>query len=238
MNKLMLAAILFAVAAVRAADPPMPPPGPIAVGDVVEVPRPEAVKPLEFKSEVGVLLRLGMPATGADLARWVLIDGTNADIETCENGKKCTFAARAEGRYRLIVSVGTKDYHIAVTVGKPVPPDVPPAPVDPLYARLQAAYTADAASTKVAQLAQLAALYDAGIDLLNGDTPPATTSELIGRLHDAAVNLKVSGLEEIRRIIAAELKAKLPAGRALTGELLTTATATFSRIRDALQKVK
>jgi len=204
---------------------------------VVVVPKPEPAKWVELTGEFP-LTRLS--AAGDKPAKWELIDTVGAELEACESGKKASLVVSREGRYRLLLTTDAGSVRIAVTVGKPVPtpPDVPPSPVDPLIASLQAAYTADAGTTKAGQLAALAALYEAAVDLVRGSNPPGTTVELIGRLRQSAETLKVSGLDGMRKIIAAELKAVLPNDVPLTGDTKTAAVAVLARVRDALAKVK
>ena len=207
---------------------------------VIVVPKPEPAKWLELKGEFP-LTRLAVP--GDKAAKWELIDADFAELEACDNGKKASLVVRKEGRYRLILTTDAGTVRLAVTVGTPVPPTpptppVPPSPVDPLIVALQAAYTANTEPTKAGQLASLAALYEAAVDLVKGSNPPATTADLIGRLRQSAETLKVSGLEGMRKIIAAELKSALPNDGPLTGDAKIAATAVLVRVRDALAKVK
>jgi hypothetical protein len=232
LSTLALAIPLFAFA--QPAPAPSPP-------EIEVIPQPESAKALEFKGEVGVPLTLSLK--GGEKARWKLIDSAAAAIVPCESGKRCTFVARAEGKFRLTAIAGEKDIDVVVIVGTPAPPTpptppVPPSPVDPLIVALQAAYTANTEPTKAGQLAALAALYDAAVDLVKGANPPATTADLIGRLRQSAEVLKVSGLEGMRKIIATELKSVLPNDGPLTGDAKIAATAVLVRVRDALTKVK
>lgn len=206
-------------------------------GPVVVIPKPEPAKWLELEGQFP-LTRLSVP--GGKEAKWELIDTTNAELEICESGKKASLVVSKEGRYRLLVSSESGTFRIAVTVGKPVPlpPDVPPTPVDPLIGKLQAAYTADTGTAKVAELKVLTALYSGAVDLVSGTTPPASVSDLLARLRSSATALGVVNLNGLRKVIADELKAVFPTDAPWDATTASKAVAVLTRIRDGLKAVK
>lgn len=201
---------------------------------VVVVPRPEPAKWLELTGEFP-LTRLAVP--GDKPGKWELVDTENAEIDTCEAGKKASLVVRKEGRYRILLTTDAGTVRLAVTVGKA--PDVPPpAPVDPLIARLQAAYTADTGPAKATELKVLVALYSGAVDLVNGASPPASVADLLARLRASATTLGVKNLDAVRKCIADELKAVFPADSPWSPDVQARAVLVLTRVRDALKQVK
>lgn len=241
MNRLaVFAAILATVPAVAFADEPAP--MPVMVPTIERVERPAAPVPIEFKCEVGDLLRLAVPGAKPDSAvQWRLLDPVNADISECDKGRKCSFVAKQPGVYRLLATIEGVDTFVAIIVGKPAP-FVPPNPepvADPLTKKLQAAYDADPAQldARRAQLVILAALYDAAVKLPE-DATINTRAELMKRLRDLATELALTGLTDVRKIIAEELNSVLADVVALDAAAKERAVAVLAKIRNALKAVK
>jgi len=233
LSGLALAIPLFAFA--QPAPAPSPP-------EIEVIPQPESAKALEFKGEVGVPLTLSLK--GGEKTRWKLIDSAAAAIVPCESGKRCTFVARAEGKYRLTAIAGEKDIDVVVIVGTPAPPPVPvpptpPVPVDPLVARLQSLYTADTGTGKAEQLADLVELYAQAVKLAADPAVP-TAAALAEQVKAASARLGILGLAEVRKAISAEVAASLPADRTapLTADAREKMAATFGRVVNALKAVK
>jgi hypothetical protein len=229
--------LLISLACLQA-PPPSPPP---TADPVIEAPRPEAPAWVEFKAEVGKLLRLTVPGTPAAV-KWTLIDTAGADLESCDGGKRCSFVASAEGRYRLLAQVGDVVHRVQVTVGKPTPPappPPPPAPVDTtLRDKLQAAYTADPLplAKRKEQLADLVELYKQAVTLA-GDTSITSAADMVKRLKDASAALGVTGLESMRKAIAAEIAVAFPADVPFDANNRAKALAVLTKVRDAIAAV-
>lgn len=139
-------------------------------------------------------------------------------------------AALADLRERLKV---LNDLLKDLDVGPVVPPN-PPKPADPLAAALRAAYAADAGPEKAQQLADLAELYRQAAELA-ADPACLTAAELVERVRAAAKVLKIDGLAQVRRLVAAEVAAVFPEDAALTAESRAAARALFLRVHAALR---
>ncbi len=88
----------------------------------------------------------------------------------------------------------------------PKPPD-PPTPVDPIAASVQAAFTADVSTTKVADKASLAAVYRAVAESL-GDV--RTAGDLFAVVKGATEARIAGRLKPVRSLFGAELEKVLP----------------------------
>ena len=185
--------------------------------------------------------------TAPDKSQWLLIDD-GADLVSASDGKTATFAALAKGRYRVVV-VGPagEAARVVVVVGDVPPPkppspgpDVPPPkPVDPLTAKLQAAYQLDTgdAAKKLANLAELVELYAAAATLaLSPDV--LTVAALVARVREAAKVLVLEGLTDCRKVIAEELKTAFPIDAPLDDASRAKAKALFLRLASCLKEVK
>jgi hypothetical protein len=221
----LLLALFSLSLAIRADDKP------------VIVPPAAPAKWVELKADPGII-SISMPK----ITKWVLIDDKNATLK--EEAEGVTLFAANAGEYRLMafeIADGkiAKEHRILVVVGVPKPPEpvIPPAPVDPLFGKLQLAYTADSGAAKATELGILVALYSGALDLLEAN-PPATVGELVARLRQAAGTLGVRGLESVRKAIADELKAVFPADTMLNDAAKASAVKLITRIRDSLAKVK
>lgn len=227
----------------------------VSLGDepaIVMVPRPETIKPIEFKTAPGVSLKLA--AAGDMAAKWSLVgDFAQAEIIPCDAGKTCTFIAPEAGYYYLQSLVGDKQYSILVVVGKPdvpepmpappkpvpVPPVPPkPAPVDPLLTKLQAAYLLDLRpdARRRQDLLDLIELYGQA-SVLATKPEIKSVASLIAQIRTASSTLGIIGLEDLRRAIGAELSAGFPADDTLTDLTRKHAGDTFARIQAALKGV-
>jgi len=236
-------AVLLAVAGLSRADEPA----------IVLVPKPETVKPIEFKTAPGVSLKLA--AAGDAVAKWSLVgDFAQAEIIPCDAGKTCTFIAPEAGYYYLQSVVGERQYSILVIVGKPdvpepmpppkpvpvppVPPKPVPVPVDPLLTKLQAAYLLDLRpdARRRQDLLDLIELYGQA-SALAAKPEIKSISALITQIRTASTALGIVGLVDLRRAIGVELSAGFPADDPLTDETRKHAGDTFARIQAALKGV-
>lgn len=118
----------------------------------------------------------------------------------------------------------------------PKPPPPKPDPADPLTALFQAAYDRDAGLDKKERLADLAELYRQAVDLAK-DGKVVTTAELVQRIQAAAKALKVTGLVEVRKLVAAEIAAVFPEDEPLTEAKRSAAAVLFAKIHTVLKGV-
>lgn len=114
---------------------------------------------------------------------------------------------------------------------KPVPPPEPPKPADPLAVALKAAYLTDAGAGKASQVKDLAELYKQAADLAGNEGVPST-GQLMERIRQAALTLKIDGLLTCRKLIAAECAAVLGTDpeTKLDGETRAKARTLFLRV--------
>lgn len=124
-------------------------------------------------------------------------------------------------------------------VGPVMPPDpkpLPPDPADPLSTAIRVAYDADAGPKKAEQAKVLSELYRQAADLAN-DPNVTTAAQLMNRLRSAAGALSITGLEAVRKLIAAECAAQLGTDpdAAITADTRAKAKALFLRIHTILK---
>jgi hypothetical protein len=232
-------ALLVATSAAAFAAPPIvvaPDPRPAKLA-IEEDKRPAPAEQwTEFRARPGQLLRLAL-GDGAAGAKWTLVDTLGADIEPCAEGKRCTFAAEAEGRFRLIVTVGETIHRVAVVVARPKPPE-PPKPKDELVGKFQAAADKDTrdAAKKKGDLLDLVELYKQAQRMVVS-SEITTTAKLVEGLRESTRRLQIDGLTDLRRAIAVELAAAFPTDEQLTDTSRAKAASLFKRIQAALQEV-
>ncbi len=115
----------------------------------------------------------------------------------------------------------------------PVPPAPPPVPVDPLKAKLRAAFDGDGAdlATKKDNAKDLAALYRAASKLC-ASPEVATAGQLLSRVKTAATTMLDSpdALKGVRVVVGAELGALFPADGPLSDEQRVKAAELFGRL--------
>ena len=116
----------------------------------------------------------------------------------------------------------------------PAPPAPPPAPVDPLKAKLKAAFEAAAGGTgeKRNWAKDLAALYTAAVEIA-GDKELATATALKLKMADAGQRLMKGPdrLKEVRQVVAVELAGVLPTTESdLTDAQRAAAAALFTKL--------
>lgn len=151
-------------------------------------------------------------------------------------------AELAKQRAALVGDLRTELKRIADVVEKlnlngPAP--VPPVPVDPLRAKLQAAYDADPApvASRKSQALDLAALYRQAAALAQ-DATVATAGDLLTRVRDAGKTLVgADALKGIRTVAGAELGALLPTDVPLTADQRTAAAALFAKLASTIEEV-
>lgn len=193
-------------------------------------------------------------SVGYNGGKWVLVDdGPQCDLRAAADGKTATFAATADGQYRLLVISGEDVHRVkvvrAVKPPEPMPPGPdpnpkppepkPPAPADPLVKLLQAGYDADprAAEAKRPDLLDLIELFrQAG--LLAVDAKVTTAGQLVSRVAEASKALGITGLVDVRKSIILELQAAFPEDVPLTADSRKKATDLFARLKVALEQVK
>jgi hypothetical protein len=222
-------ALLLAASTLSAADPP--------VVAVVEVPRPPAPKWVQFKSDAGrqITLSAGAPA------KWVAVDD-GCDLVPAPDAKQATFSAPHSGRYRLVCVTADGPVLCAIEVGDGPPDPRPgpgPVPVDPLAAKLRAAFFSDpepmAARREHAR--DLAELYRQAAAL--AVKPELVTSaDLLSRIKAASATLVgADTLKEVRRVVAIELAAVLAVDAPLTAEQRKLVAALFDRMATVLESI-
>jgi hypothetical protein len=181
---------------------------------------------------------------------WELVDESPAAaLRPVADGKTAAFAGPG-GQYRVLVTTPDGVFRLKLIAPGPpqpmppgpgpAPPAPPPAPVDPLAAKLQAAFALDAraAAAKESDRQDLVELYRQAAELA-GKAEVSTTAALVQRIQAASKALGVDGLKEVRVAIATELAAQLGTDDApLTPDSRAKAAAVFGRIRTALEAVK
>jgi hypothetical protein len=181
-------------------------------------------------------------------AKWILVDdGPACDLRATTDGKAATFAAKAAGHYRVLVVTDADVHRVKLVkadpqpmpgpIDPPKPPD--PKPVDPLVAKLQAAFDLDqrAGAAKEKDRLDLVELYKQAADL-SGKAEVATAADLVARVRDASKSLAIDGLTEVRKVIAGELAAAFPVDEPLTADSRAKAAALFIKIKTAVEGVK
>ena len=155
--------------------------------------------------------------------------------------KKREDAARAE-LLKLLEAQNKELADLGLNGPKPPGPGpvVPPAPNNPLYVSLMAAYTADPAPTKKEALKELTELYKQAA--LMADNPAVrSTSELLTRVKQAATVLdllKGESLLPMRKLIAVECGVLgEPSLEPMSEATRRQAVALFQRIHEALRGV-
>jgi hypothetical protein len=240
-----LVAIVFHLAGpLIAGEPPA-----IAVAD----PTPPA-KWVELKGRPNRAVRL----TASVPVRWALIDDVTADLIPDPDMKAATFVG-PKGQFKIVgISIPDPTKPDAATLEVvrylvtndgddntppgpgPKPPAPPPGPpVDPLVAEFKTAYTSDpgAAADKAAVLAMLVELYDQAQGIAgnaNITTAKALSAKVIETSHTLAEKIKANGLNDLRNLIAAKIKAVFPFDATLTDDARKAAKDLFAHIHDAL----
>ncbi len=119
---------------------------------------------------------------------------------------------------------------------KPNPPK-PPEPVDPLRAKLRAAFDADPAQLDIRRNSakDLAELYRQA-SKLSADASVETSGDLLKRVRDASATLVgADALRECRRVVAQELGALLPTDEPLTDGQRKAVAELFGRLAVVLE---
>lgn len=231
MKKIAPLVMLLALAATVVAADEAPP--------VVIVPPAAPEKWIELLAPAGKSVQLTVPGEDVKEATWILVDNDVADIFTCDKGKTCRFTAPFEGRYKILVIAGPNVYRIALTLGKPPKPPGPIVPPDSaLVKALQTTYDADTLQLDVkrGQLVLIVELYEQAIDMAD-DKTLLTVEVASTRLKDASKTLKITGLQELRKTIAAQLAATFPNGGGLDDDGRAKLKALYVKVRDALKAV-
>lgn len=214
--------------------------------------------PEEVKGKPG-LVYVKAETSGVNV-RWVLLDPGPSFIppEFLKDPRVAVVFCLEPGRYRLLAYTGKGDEvsEPAITTlvieGKgpnptppgPIPPGPtpPPSPPDPLVAKFQAAFSADASPAKAAALTSLVGLYQAMAEHTRDDRTLTTLGDVLGDLQRTAkrLNLPAEALVELRKQIAAEVAATIGTNPslALDAALRSRAVDAFTKIAEALGKVK
>lgn len=190
-------------------------------------------------------------SVGDKPGKWFLLDDSPvAELRPAADGRTATFAATADGQYRLAVVVGEDVHRVKVVRATkppepmppnpgPKPPEPPAPPVDPLVKLLQDGYDADrrAAADKKSDLLDLIELFrQAG--LLAADAKVTTAGQLVSRVAEASKALGITGLVDVRRSLILELQLAFPEDVPLTAEVRAKAVAVFAKLKSALEFVK
>lgn len=174
-------------------------------------------------------------------SNWDLATDLVATLEAGESS--AVFRSDVEGDHIVTAQSSGPATRFIVTVGgdsvPPTPPS-PPGPASPLTKKLQEAYDADKSPKKSERLKDMIELYRQAQDF--ADQPAnKTTGQLASKVVTTQTDLMKddpSVILEVRKIIAAELKAEFPNSIALTDDLRKAAKAKFKAIQDALSGVK
>lgn len=196
--------------------------------EVSPVPAPPAAAWTELRVPAGEVVVL----SAAPASEW------DADPvpHTFEAGKYAVFLLQ-KGESRKVVVTGpdkgrTRLVLVAGDGPGPVPPKPPPA--DPLADRLRAAFAADADAKKAEHAKDLAELYRQAATLA-GKAELTTSGELLARVRAASSALVgADALKAVRKEVAAELAALLPADAALTDEQRKAVADLFGRLAKIL----
>lgn len=199
--------------------------------DVTPVPPPAAPAWAEMKVPAGEIVVLQAKPSSewdADPAPYVF-----------EGGKYAAFLLQKGETRRVVVTGPDKaKTRLVLVAGEPGPK--PPEPkLDPLKARLKAAYDADPAepAKKQGQAKDLAELYRQAAALALRDDV-ASSGELLRRVRDAAGTLVgADALKSVRTEVAAELKAVLPADAALADEQRKAVADLFRKLAAVLDSL-
>jgi hypothetical protein len=202
--------------------------------EVVPVPPTEANKWNEIHAVPGRLLVLSAPSA----SKWILVDEEGGDLRDFDGGKSCAFVAPAAGRFRIVViAPDGSNSRVVVIVGDAPPNPRPPAPpVDPLKAKLKAAYDADPApvAAKLESAKDLAALYRQAAQLVV-KPDVATAGDLLARVKTAASSLVgADALKGVRTVVAGELSVLFPADGPLTDVQRQKAAELFTKLASIL----
>lgn len=160
------------------------------------------------------------------------IRAKRADLEKQEQAAIADLRTELKRQADLIEKLGLLD--------GPQPKPVPPVPVDPLKAKLKAAFDASAGTTaeKAEHAKDLAALYREASKLV-ADPALVTAATLRQKLKDAsAVLIGPDALKEVRQAVALVLAGVLPTTDSdLTNEQRTAAAALFARLAAVLEEI-
>ena len=155
-----------------------------------------------------------------------------ADLKKQEDAAVADLKAQLKALSEKIEKLGLLD--------GPQPKPKPPEPVDPLKAKLKAAFDASAGTTaeKAEHAKDLAALYREASKLV-ADPALVTAATLRQKLKDAsAVLIGPDALKEVRQAVALVLAGVLPTTDSdLTNEQRTAAAALFARLAAVLEEI-
>ena len=157
-------------------------------------------------------------------------------------------APTGNGQFTLTATVYANDQRIIkkipIIVGaSPVPPapgPAPPTPTDPLFAELQALFTANPDPNKTSAVRSLASLYSTAGQAALKDTSVTTTAQFLAKLRSAAkILLPDDALPKIRDRLKVEFAACLgTADVPLTPELRTKASECLHRLALLLEALR
>jgi len=223
--------------AIILAQAPKPP-------EVTVVPKVDPAKPQQIAVDFGRSVTL----TAAEAVRWESCDTAGVvELFPSQDGKSCVVVVSKTGKY-VIIATATMGpaAKIELTVGQapPGPDPVPPAPVDPMLAKIKAAWDADPLQLDLRRKGaeSLVAVYTQAAKVIED---PAIVS--IGQ-HSAQVKavadqlfkddgLALDALAGVRKVLADELKASFPAGppASLTPDIRKLIDSIYARAARALK---
>lgn len=182
------------------------------------VPRVDPVKPLQVPTAVGksVVLVSDVAVT------WESCDTTGAvELFPRDDKKTVVFIASAPGRYVVLAQpVDGPATKTEVIVGNPdpVPPPLP-SPVDPLPAKLKAAFDADTLQLDLRRkgVEDLVVVYQQAAKVINDPSIPtiAEHSKRVKAVADQMLSddkLSTDALAGVRKVVADELRLAFPSG--------------------------
>lgn len=210
---------MFLALALLFAQPPAPAAGPVVTPERL----PDAAKPTEVKTAVGVPVRL---TSDKDGTRWEVgcAAGKRFYLIPDPGGLKATVIAADPGRF-TVLTIGSSGpaTHTVIVAGEPDPapppapvpppplpvPVPPPAPADPFVTAVRIAFAADTEPGKAAKAGTLAMLYGQAAEYALDETLSPTAEALNERVKQASVTLKitVTDLATVRTLVKAELAA-------------------------------
>jgi hypothetical protein len=229
MFRAMFLSALLAPSFIAVQPPSTPAPVTPAAGPIVSIKK-------AIQAEAGDLVEV-VAESGAELVTWDASDGLKIVYPKSDPAQKTVYVhTKTQGTYALVASIPNgKETRAAICIVQVGPPQ--PAPVPGFQERLQAAFTADAATPQ--QAALLAALYRKAATSTVRDPGLATGAALLAEMQRAVklLGLPAGSLAKTARAIADELNVSFANAAALDIPTRDRLAAAFVRIADALEKL-
>lgn len=214
--------------------------------EVTVVPKVDPAKPQQVAVDFGRSVTL----TAAESVRWESCDTAGVvELFPAQDGKSCVVVVSKTGKY-VIIATATMGpaAKIELTVGQappgPDPAPIPPAPADPMLAKIKAAWDADPLQLDLRRkgAASLVAVYTQAAKVIED---PAITSisqhsSQVKAVADQMLKddgIALDALSGVRKVLADELKASFPAGppASLTPEIRKLIDTIYARAARAMK---